>query len=228
MAGRLAGGLAGWCMRALATALSGIWGLLACLLSCKACAPALGASQARLVAVVRMQVGSDVSWCLLRRPRDSIIPHPAGAGAAPAGAAGAAAAQATGGGATSPPKARSGAGAGADKPMPPGAAPWGRPAAGVAGAGGKGAASSAAGPADAGELQRCSPFAKFTTLSDPTPLWLAAAEELAQYAIQVRAGKSFFRRKSCWPPRPSHEGKASSLGGREGNAIVVGGCGAGQ
>ncbi|GAB4820330.1 hypothetical protein N2152v2_007376 [Parachlorella kessleri] len=176
---------------------------------CPLCFTQVSARELRLVRVMQVQaaeVGSEVTWCLLRRPRGSIIPQPT-AGSVPsptAGTASAAVPKAPGSPShtTTKPGSSSGVDSG-DKPSSPTGkkaqgptqAPWGRTAAnaakaGAAGAGRDGAgagAASASKPARAGELQCCSAFAKFTTLADPLPLWLAAAEELAQYASQVTA-----------------------------------------
>lgn len=140
-------------------------------------------------------------WVLLKRPRGSIIPHPVSGAAASPQPAGAAA-----GAAKSPPQQRGAGAVGAPAAGPTAgaaaaaaAAPWARagsnPTSLPQRPSGSSSSSSTEGPglrsgvSTAGGL-KCSPYAKFTTVGDPTPLWLAAAEELAQYAVQVRGWPS--------------------------------------
>lgn len=122
-----------------------------------------------------VQVGEQVTLQLLRRPRDSIIPSEVQPGEAEEiGAQKLAAGQ------------RPTAGKKPDALPEPGAAAW------VSGTQG-GAPDQTPAPeegstagleaAAAGIL--CNRFAKFTTVADPMPLWLATAGQLAAYAAQV-------------------------------------------
>jgi len=66
------------------------------------------------------------------------------------------------------------------------------------------AGQSAGGGGDAGGW--CNRFAKFTVVTDPAPLWQEAAEQLAEYAAQVRLLlPCFLIEPSPCAPSPPHQ-----------------------
>jgi hypothetical protein len=103
-----------------------------------------------------VQVGEEVEFRLLRRPRNSIIPEVADAGAGDRAA-------------HAPPGGVSGAAVAADFERA-----WH-----------SGTAAHPSGAAGGPPPAAPNRFAKFSTVADPMPLWRQAAQELAGYAAQV-------------------------------------------
>lgn len=150
---------------------------------CPLCYTQLAARELRSLRIHPVEpvpVDSTLSLVLLRRPRDSIIPLPADKAAAGGGGGGGAASAANA-------SARGAAGgrppgeAAVRQPEAGSAAPWSPTSRAAAAA----ALSYAEERARAAELLPINRFAKFSTTSDPTPLWAEEAERLARYATQV-------------------------------------------
>lgn len=138
--------------------------------ACPLCATHVAARELRLVNVRKARAvrpGDEITLRLLRRGRHSIIPMPV----VPPGTT-------TGGDASSSSSKGSASGL-ARSPEKSSAAPWAkRPV----------HQSSSAGVFSQQNGLNCNPYAKFTTIEDPMPLWIAVAETLAHRATAVIAG----------------------------------------
>ena len=144
-----------------------------------------------------LQVGSTVTFQLLRRPRDTIIPSRVHSSTAEGGQ------EAKGGAAagSSPPAGTASSGAASA------AASW----ACRQGIDGKDGTGAKGGPASLRGVP-ASLFAKYTVVSKPEPLWQVAAAELAEHAAQV--GKTLCAASSCGQHVRAHGTGGSYCAGR--------------